>query len=379
MKTSFLSVTKLRAMLLIAGFELLAISNTDAVTYDLAKDYSFVSNPHGVWSFGGEATLGGTFDLMTYQQISYASGMPFEVWLVNPNQTPCIHRNAGTNTAYSDGGQGIFDPGVVTLFSGQDGVPDGFALARFTVPAGGASAYLLETSVQSYINGPSSGDTDFHVLKNGAELFGKFLPGNSTSGFTNTVALSEGDIIDFAVGRGADGSGNHSGLHISASLTTLGVPEILSQPASQIGYWGANITLQVQAVGAPPLRYQWYFDGFPIGWATNATLTFTNLDLGNAGQYRVEITNDSGHVTSDDANLVVNPAGVSLGIYPGLTISGTVGKTFGIQSNTDVNATSNWVAVTQITLTQTNQMWFDTNANISVVGPKRFYRVVALP
>ena len=35
------------------------------VTYDLANDYSTVSNPHGVWSYGAMTNLGGPFTLFT--------------------------------------------------------------------------------------------------------------------------------------------------------------------------------------------------------------------------------------------------------------------------------------------------------------------------
>jgi hypothetical protein len=75
-----------------------------------------------------------------------------------------------------------------------------------------------------------------------------------------------------------------------------------------------------------------------------------------------------------------NPAGISLGLYPGLTITGAIGKSFGIQYVTDLNATNRWTTITNITLTQNVQLWMDTNANIGAGNqPKRFYRVVAIP
>ena len=66
-----------------------------------------------------------------------------------------------------------------------------------------------------YLNS-GSGDTDFHVLKNGVELFGQSLPGTYGTGYTNQMALAAGDTIDFAIGRGADGS-------LAASKTPIAV------------------------------------------------------------------------------------------------------------------------------------------------------------
>jgi hypothetical protein len=128
------------------------------------------------------------------------------------------------------------------------------------------------------------------------------------------------------------------------------------------------------------LSYQWYIEGFPIPWATNAVLSFSDLELSDAGDYWVEVTNLYGNAISAPATLIVNPAGVSLGLYPGLSITGAVGKSFGIQYVTNVGATNGWMAVGNITLTQRVQLWMDTSVNVSGGSqPRRFYRVVAIP
>ena len=165
-----------------------------------------------------------------------------------------------------------------------------------------------------------------------------------------------------------------------ATLTVLAPPQILSQPVSQIGYWGLAVSFQVNAIGTLPLSYQWYFDSFPITWATNATLALPDLDLDSGGQYVVEVTNPYGSAISETANLTVNPAGISLGLYPGLSIIGAIGKSFGIQYVTNVGATNSWTTITNITLTQPVQLWLDTSVNVSDGSqPRRLYRVVAIP
>jgi hypothetical protein len=58
-------------------------------------------------------------------------------------------------------------------------------------------------------------------LKNGQELFGEFLAPNFGTSYSNTLALATGDTIDFAVGRGADGSPDHSSLKVHATVGGL--------------------------------------------------------------------------------------------------------------------------------------------------------------
>ena len=71
------------------------------------------------------------------------------------------------------------------------------------------------------------------------------------------------------------------------------------------------------------------------------------------------------------------PAGVSLGLYPGVTISGGVGYAYQIQSNPDLTNTNGWTTVSTLVLTQPVQLWVDTNNNAALPGnPHRFYRVL---
>jgi hypothetical protein len=104
---------------------------------------------------------------------------------------------------------------------GADGAPENYGDIRFTVPAGGDGLYRIETAVRSLFDSTRSRDADFHVVHNGTELFGRFLPPNSAVGYSNAVTLHAGDTIDFAVGRGEDGTTYDTGLKIQASLTLL--------------------------------------------------------------------------------------------------------------------------------------------------------------
>ena len=108
-------------------------------------------------------------------------------------------------------------------------------------------------------------------------------------------------------------------------------------------------------------------------------IKLTNLAMTDGSAYTVVVSNYLGSVTSSPAMLMVNPAGISLGLYPGVTVDGVVGKTYGIESTLDVNDTNSWIAVTNLTLTQPVQVWIDSSENTTAPGhPQRFYRVVPI-
>ena len=153
-------------------------------------------------------------------------------------------------------------------------------------------------------------------------------------------------------------------------------PTITSQPRGQVGYWGKSVTFSVGAVGSPSLHYQWLRDTAPIEGASGSSLLLTNLQATNAGNYSVVVTNDYGGTTSSNAYLTVNPAGVSLALYSGVTIDGMVGLTYGIQYSTNLSNPNGWWGTANVTLGVPTQLWFDVQpAN----QPQRYYRVVPGP
>ena len=69
-----------------------------------------------------------------------------------------------------------------------------------------------------------------------------------------------------------------------------------------------------------------------------------------------------------------------MGLYPGITIEGVVGRSYGIQFTAGVSLTNSWASVTNLTLTQPVQLWLDTSVDVhSGTAPRRFYRVVPIP
>jgi uncharacterized delta-60 repeat protein len=109
-----------------------------------------------------------------------------------------------------------------------------------------------------------------------------------------------------------------------ASLVVLD-PFILIQPSNVVAKLGDGASLQVTAVGTPPLTYTWRKDGTPLAGALQPLLSLTNLVGADAGDYDVVVTNVYGSVTSSVATLHLDVAvtdsfnpGVAGGSFPGV-------------------------------------------------------------
>jgi hypothetical protein len=165
---------------------------------------------------------------------------------------------------------------------------------------------------------------------------------------------------------------------ITSSNAMLAMSPYLSGPfTGQVDVWGETNALSVEAWGSGTLLYQWYFNGEAIPGATNSDYILDGVQFTNAGLYSVVVTSDYGSVTNTPYQLVVNPANVSLGLYPGLAISGTVGYTYTIQASANLADPNAWVTMTNITLTSPIEIWNDNTTDAALASnPKKFYRVI---
>jgi hypothetical protein len=99
-------------------------------------------------------------------------------------------------------------------------------------------------------------------------------------------------------------------------------PNIVNGPQSQTNATGSNATFTVTATGTAPLQYQWQRAGTNLDGSTATTLMLANLVTGDAGSYRVIVTNWVGSVTSAVATLTVTnlparPVGIYMGTFAG--------------------------------------------------------------
>ncbi len=93
----------------------------------------------------------------------------------------------------------------------------------------------------------------------------------------------------------------------AANLTVIVTPWITNQPQDLVVYCGDSPAFQAGATGPTPLSYQWFFEGTPIGSATNSTLVMAGATNANAGRYDVLVSCPCGSVTSSVASLIINP------------------------------------------------------------------------
>jgi glucose/arabinose dehydrogenase len=85
-----------------------------------------------------------------------------------------------------------------------------------------------------------------------------------------------------------------------------GSPQVTVHPQPTAVFAGQSAQFTVTATGTAPLSYQWQKDDVNITAATQQTLTLTNVQLVDAGNYRVVVSNGSGTNTSNAASLTVN-------------------------------------------------------------------------
>jgi Regulator of chromosome condensation (RCC1) repeat len=82
-------------------------------------------------------------------------------------------------------------------------------------------------------------------------------------------------------------------------------PIITTDLADIVVISGTAASLQISAYDTMPLNYQWYLNTTNIPGATNAFLTFNNIQATDAGHYSVMVTNLSGSITSRLATVTV--------------------------------------------------------------------------
>ncbi|MDB6055936.1 MAG: hypothetical protein JWN25_3459 [Verrucomicrobiales bacterium] len=79
----------------------------------------------------------------------------------------------------------------------------------------------------------------------------------------------------------------------------LGNPPVVSSgPQATNVLLNASTTLSVSATGSTPIFYQWQLNGVSLANATNASLTITNFQSGNSGNYTVLVSNKVDVATS---------------------------------------------------------------------------------
>ncbi len=99
----------------------------------------------------------------------------------------------------------------------------------------------------------------------------------------------------------------------AADLVVLPGPKIVTGPVGSNPEPGSTVTLRVEAVGSPPLSYQWFVakaaggSATAVAGATGSALVIENISTDQAGNYTVRVSNGSSSQTSVPAVVAVDP------------------------------------------------------------------------
>jgi hypothetical protein len=115
-------------------------------------------------------------------------------------------------------------------------------------------------------------------------------------------------------------------------------PSIVSGPATQTLAVGNTLSLTVVVAGTGPFTFQWYRGLTPVG-TDSPTFTIPAVQVGDAGEYTVHVTNAHGGTTSVPATITVNgPLAITTTTLPQATIgqpySTALAATGGISTRT---------------------------------------------
>jgi hypothetical protein len=192
-----------------------------------------------------------------------------------------------------------------------------WSYVALVVKADQAAIYLCASNNPANFAGVTNFPSGGHALQafDGATLIG------SDAGH---VAYSfAGDIDEVAVFNRALGEGELYSQYASA-VGGLG-PLVFSGPSSPIDglHLGDTVKLTADAGGAPLLSYQWQFDGTNIAGATASSLTLTNVQPSQVGNYLVIVSNAWGVVSS---STVIPPrtATANAVVVNGFVVSATI-------------------------------------------------------
>jgi hypothetical protein len=175
------------------------------------------------------------------------------------------------------------------------------------------------------------------------------------------------------------GNGNYysSTDGVGTNATFGGISSMFTDNAGNIyfvcGSCIRKMDAQTNVVTLAGIFYQ-YSSGFANGPGYLAR--FSNASGGCLSQGMIFVA-DAGNnrirnITFNPQSQVVSPASLQLNTYPGLQITGTIGRTYQIQTSPDLIV---WTTTTTLLLNSSPYLWIDQNP----VSGNKYYRAVMLP
>jgi hypothetical protein len=184
-------------------------------TWNATAQFSDVGNPNGVWTYGFTDSSLTLSTFMPYSTTWKDGGRTF--WSTGNSGDPQISFNGPVDYTCCEGHVQI----PANTLSAHPGYQNNYSVIRFKAPNSGK--YSINASFWGDDNTPTS--TDVHVITDTTRLFtsniNAFGPG-STQTYSNTVELTEGSNLYFAVGIGNNGHYFWDSTGLQAVVTRIG-------------------------------------------------------------------------------------------------------------------------------------------------------------
>jgi photosystem II stability/assembly factor-like uncharacterized protein len=120
-------------------------------------------------------------------------------------------------------------------------------------------------------------------------------------------------------------------LHVYRSPLT-----IQTHPSARFATGGETVNLSVAVTGSGPFEFQWQKNGEPLAGATASALTLAGVARADSGAYAVEVRNEFGSLTSNEA--VVRVAVPQVLLEPEIIDQQTVRLRFGDPGESQISA-----------------------------------------
>ena len=216
-------------------------------------------------------------------------------------------------------------------------------------------------------------------------LNGTDLTGITSAGFATftSFAIPLGspfvpgtNTLEFDVSN-AGATVNPAGFRVEMSGIATGQgerPSILTQPESQTVIVGDLVTFSVEAIGSPPLSYEWRFNNAPIPGGTNDSYTLTGVTANKAGDYSVVVSNTAGQTNSTNATLTVLvpfPGIYNTGLSSNRTVldDGLVDPHYKLVVNPNDPTSSDSVVEDSTLFPIVNGPWIQNSSKSKWIGP----------
>ncbi|MEO5803180.1 MAG: immunoglobulin domain-containing protein [Verrucomicrobiota bacterium] len=126
---------------------------------------------------------------------------------------------------------------------------------------------------------------------------------NSSLVFSNVQTSNSTNY--FVIATNSLGAVTSSVVSLSVTVPQNLVPTITAQPQPASVYPESDANFSVALSGSAPFTFQWRFNGVDLSGATTNTLTISNAQPEQVGNYSVFITNSYGTATSSNAMLTL--------------------------------------------------------------------------